>query len=203
MYSVPGDPVVQRIGASRPGLGRKCLAHAVVDGRDIDLVQHLVAVLEPADVEDHRGGQHDAEHHLVGAGAIAETDQAVVHHQHDDGAHQRLGDGAAPAAQRIAADDGGGDGEDLLVQARAGACTRQAAGDEEARNPAAQAGDHVGHEHRLAHPDAGVVRRAARTADGEDVPAGPRAGERDVEDDGRAPRPRRREPRCRGCRRRR
>ena len=156
----------------------------MIDRRHIDLVQHLVAVLQPADVEDHRGRQHDAQHHLVGAGAVAEADQAVVHHQHDDRTHQRLGDRAAPTAQRIAADDGRGDREDLQVEAGAGTCARQAAGDEEAGKPRAQARDHIGHEHRLAHLDAGVVGRAPRTADGQDVPAGARAGQRDMDDDG-------------------
>ena len=104
----------------------------MIDRRDIDLVQHLVAVLQPADVEGHRGGQHEAQHHLVGAGAVAEPDQAVGHDQHDDGAHQALGDRAAPAAQAVAADHGGGQRQDLQVEAGARPGAAQPAGDQEA-----------------------------------------------------------------------
>ena len=46
------QPVVERVGRSESG-SADWRAHAVVDRRDIDLVQHLGAVLEPADVEDH------------------------------------------------------------------------------------------------------------------------------------------------------
>src|SRR3546814_15035832 len=60
----------------------------LVDRRDIALVQHLVAVLEPADVEDDGDRQQQAQHPLFEAGAEAEADEAVGHHQHDDGTHQ-------------------------------------------------------------------------------------------------------------------
>ena len=44
-----------------------------MDRRHVDLVQHLVAVLQPADVEGHGDAQQQAQHHLVGAGAESEA----------------------------------------------------------------------------------------------------------------------------------
>ena len=180
-----GQPVVEGIGAAGSGQRRLRLAHAVIDRRDIDLVQHLVPVLQPADVQGHRRGQHQAQHHLVGAGAIAQADQAVGHDQHDDRAHDALGDRAAPAAQAVAAHHGGGQRHDLEIQTGAGSCAAQAAGDQEAGETAAETGDDIGHEHGLAHADAGIVGGAARAADRQDMPArtGPR--DRDMRDDRR------------------
>ena len=50
-----GQPVVERVG--RAGAGQRPTGVSpmlMIDRRDIDLVQHLVAVLQPADVERHR-----------------------------------------------------------------------------------------------------------------------------------------------------
>ena len=46
-----GQAVVERVGRAGARQRGLRLAHAVIDRRDIDLVQHLVAVLQPADVE--------------------------------------------------------------------------------------------------------------------------------------------------------
>ncbi|MPL88390.1 hypothetical protein SDC9_34410 [bioreactor metagenome] len=182
-----GEAVVQRIGRARMRLGRLGLAHLQIDRRDIDLVQHLVAVLQPADVDGDGDGQHDAQDHLVGAGAIAQANEPVRHHQHDHRAHQPLDHRAAPAAEGIAADDRRGEGEDLEPGAGARPRARQPAGDQEPRRARAQAGEDIGQEHRAPDLDAGVMRRAARAADGEDMPADAGAGQGDMGDERQQP----------------
>ena len=177
------QPVVELERRARARYRRLRLAHAQVDRRDIDLVQHLVAVLQPADVDGDRDGKQDAEHHLVGAGAVAEPDQAVGHDEHDHRAHQALDHRAAPAAETVAADDGGGERENLESQPRAGTGAAQSRGDQEARRGRTESGKDVGKEDGLAHPDAGIVRGAAGTADRQHVPAGARAGQRNMHDD--------------------
>ena len=129
------NAVVEGIGRGRLRQRRLGLAHLVIDRRHINFVEHLIAVLQPADIEGHRGCQHQTQHHLIGAGAIAEADQAIVHDQHDDGAHDALGYGAPATTQTVAADHRRSDGQDLEVQSGAGTGTAQSAGDEEAGDP--------------------------------------------------------------------
>ncbi|KAF1068975.1 MAG: hypothetical protein GAK45_01217 [Pseudomonas citronellolis] len=114
----------------------------------------------------------------------AEADQAVGHDQHDDRAHHALDHRATPATQAVAADHGGGQRENFQVQPRARADAAQAAGDEKAGQAGADAGEHIGEEHRTAYADTGVVRRAPRTANRLHVPAGARAGQREVGEHG-------------------
>ena len=90
-------------------------AHAQIDRGHVNFVQHLVAVFEPADVENYGSSQHQAQHHLVCAGAITQADKAVVHGQHNDGTHNALGDGTAATSQTIAAHNGGSECQNFQV----------------------------------------------------------------------------------------
>ena len=174
------QPVVQRIGRARPRLGRLRRPHREVNWRDVNLVQHLVAVLQPADVDRHRHRQQQAQHHLVGAGAIAQPDQPVGHHQHDDRAHQPLGNRAAPAAKTVAAHHRRCKRGNLQPLPGAGAGAAEPRADQETGNRRSDAGKHVSEKHHPPHLDAGVVGRAPRAPYRQHMPAGAGSGQRDM-----------------------
>ena len=86
----------------------------------------------------------------------------------------RLDDRAAAAAEAVAAEHGCGQGRDLEADAGVGAGPAQARGEEDAGQRRQHARHDIGEAHRAPHRDADIVGGAARAADREDVPAGPR-----------------------------
>ena len=157
--------VVQRV--RRTGIRRRRWRwrRREIGRRDIDLVENLVAVLQPAHVDEHRGDQHDAEDGRVDRPRHRKRQQPVGQDQHDDRAEHRLGDRAAAAAERIAAEYDGGQRRDLEAHAGIGAGPAEPRGVEEAGQAAEHARPDIGVADRAPHADAGIVRRAPCAAD--------------------------------------
>ena len=175
--------VVQRPRRAAVGRRRRRRRHAVVGGADVDLVDDAVLVLQPADV-DHRGQQQDGgQHHAVVAAVQRHRGQAVDDQQHDQRAHQRLHHRTLAAAEADAAEHARRQHGDLEADADVAAGGGQARGEEDAAHRREHAAGHVAQRHRAPHRDAGVVGRAARAADRDDVPARAQPGQEDVAED--------------------
>ena len=65
-----GELVVQGIGGATIRQRGRGLTQRQIDRCDINLVQHLVAALQPADVDGDGDREQQAQHHLVGARAV-------------------------------------------------------------------------------------------------------------------------------------
>ena len=168
------------VGLHRAVLGRDRRQQLVEGRRDVDGPEQLVAVLDPAHVEEDGSHQHEAEQQRVHRRRNGQRQQRIGQDEHEDRAHQRLGDRAAAAAERNAAEHGRGQ----RLQFHAGAdirCGRADAGREQVGGQRDEdRAQHIGREHRPAHIDAGIVGRAPRAADGQQPPAIAPAREHDV-----------------------
>ena len=167
------QPVVEGEGGAGIGAGGCRLGQLDIGGRDVDLVEQLVAVLQPAHIDEDGEDQGEAEHHRSRTGIEAEAQHAIGHDEHDDGADQCLDDRAAAAAEAVAAEHGRCQSRNLQPHAGIGAGAGKAGGV-----------DRIGGADRAAHGQADIVRRTARTADGHQPPAGPRTRQQDMADDG-------------------
>ena len=76
--------------------------------------------------------QHATEHRRVDRPRYAETGEAVGHDQHQQRAHDRLGDRPAAPAERIAAEHRRGESGHFEPDAGVGARAADAGGEEEA-----------------------------------------------------------------------
>ena len=121
----------------------------------------------------------------------AEAHQAVDHDHHGDRADDRLGRRAAAAAEAVAAEHRRRQGRDLEPDAGIGARAAQARREEHAGQRGKRARHDIGEADHAPHRDADIVRGAARAADRQHMPAGPRPAEHQMRGDGDA-RPRRR-----------
>ena len=179
-----GNLVVEGVGRDRIGQGRLGFSHTMIDRRHIHLIQNLMSVLKPANVQHNGGSQHEPQHHLVCAGSIPQPDEAIVHDENDDGTHDALGNGAAPTPQTVAANHGRRERQNFEIKPGTGASAAQAAGNQETRNAGTNAGNDIGHEDCFAHADARVMGRAAGAANRQHVKSGARACKRNMGGDG-------------------
>ena len=127
--------------------------------------------------------KHATENRRVDRPGYAETCKAVGHDEDQEGAHDRLGDGASAPAKRIAAEHGRGEGGHFETHARVRARAADARGEEEARERAQDRRPDVGRADRAAHLDARVIGRAPRAADRRQPPSGPRPRQDNVPGD--------------------
>jgi hypothetical protein len=103
-----------------------------IGGRHIDLRQPPVAIAQEAHVDEDGCDQNAAQHRRVDRPRYAKTCEAVGHDQHQQGAHDRLGDGPAAPAERIAAEHRGGESGHFKADAGIGARAADARSEKEA-----------------------------------------------------------------------
>src|SRR5687767_9983050 len=130
-------------------------------------------MLLPAHVDEDGEDQHDAENGGSDRPADAEVDQAIGKQQHQQAAYDRLGDRAASATDRRAAENGRSQCLDLQTDAGVGTRAAEACGEKKARKGAHRARRDISQEHHEADVDAGIERRAPSAADGGKPPARP------------------------------
>ena len=127
--------VIQRVrrGRIEGGRGR---GKREIGGGHVDFRQPPVAVAQEAHVDEDGGDQHATQNRRVDRPGYAEACEAVGHDEDQEGAHDRLGDGASAPAKRIAAEHGRGESGHLEPHARIGARAADARSEEEARERA-------------------------------------------------------------------
>ena len=176
--------VVQRVAPCTLLAAIRCRSELVVSRADVNLADDALPVFQPAHV-DHRcqhqdGGQHHADH----AARSRHRRQPVGDQQHQQRTDQRLRDRTAPATQADAAQHGGRQYQHLHADADVGTGGRQPRRKKAARGTGQDAAADVAQRHRAPHRDTAVVGRAARPADGQDVPAEAQPGQQHMPTDG-------------------
>ena len=177
------EAVVDRIGraAARRHVGG--VLQLVEGGTEIGLLQDLVPVLLPFDVEGDRDQQHDPEHRRGRPAGEALPDHYVCQNLNDHRPGKGACDRPSATAECDTAENDGGDHGDLQPDSGIEADTSLAGAVEHA----AKRGEHracdISREHRRPDADAGLMRRFAGSSHGLDVPPHSGARVEQVEDE--------------------